>query len=151
MSTIIKIIKEKTNIPIDSNNINRASMKEIRVDRKNLNMGNSINCVHFSRNQVSWGQAGVKMGSTWKSYVNQSWCRKTKEPHCCAVLTVVEHQGFEPWTLWLRVRCSANWASVPCKMVNYGFIIVLSFNFVNEKFINNIGNYLLFKMFYVII
>ena len=39
MSTIIKIIKEKTNIPIDSNNINRASMKEIRVDRKNLNMG----------------------------------------------------------------------------------------------------------------
>ena len=64
MSTIIKIIKEKTNIPIDSNNINRASMKEIRVDRKNLNMGNSINCVHFSRNQVSWGQSGVKMGST---------------------------------------------------------------------------------------
>ena len=27
----------------------------------------------------------------------------------------------------------------------------VSFNFVNEKFINNIGNYLLFKMFYVII
>ena len=61
MSTIIKIIKEKTNIPIDSNNINRASMKEIRVDRKNLNMGNPINCVHFSRNQVSWGQNGVNL------------------------------------------------------------------------------------------
>ena len=45
-------IKEKAKMPIESNNINRASMKEIRVDRKNLNMGNSVNCVHFSRNQV---------------------------------------------------------------------------------------------------
>ena len=41
MSTIIKIIKEKTNIPIDSNNINRASMKAIRLDRKSLNIGNT--------------------------------------------------------------------------------------------------------------
>lgn len=32
-------IKEKAKMPIDSNNINTVSMKEIRVDRKNLNMG----------------------------------------------------------------------------------------------------------------
>ena len=24
---------------------------------------------------------------------------------------VVRHQGFEPWTPWLRVRCSASWAN----------------------------------------
>lgn len=38
MRTIMKKIKEKTKMPIDSNNINTASMKEISVDKKNLNI-----------------------------------------------------------------------------------------------------------------
>ena len=38
MSTIINRIKEKTNIPIDSNNINTASMKAMRLDWKKLNI-----------------------------------------------------------------------------------------------------------------
>jgi len=25
-------------------------------------------------------------------------------------ILLMRHQGFEPWTPWLRVRCSANWA-----------------------------------------
>ena len=41
MSTIINRIKKKTNIPIDWNNINRASIKAMRLDRKNLNIGNT--------------------------------------------------------------------------------------------------------------
>ena len=49
-------IKEKAKMPIDSNNINTVSMKEIRVDRKNLNMRLLRELRVFSRSQVSWGQ-----------------------------------------------------------------------------------------------
>ena len=29
----------------------------------------------------------------------------------------VRLQGFEPWTLWLRVRCSTNWATSACHLL----------------------------------
>ena len=38
ISIIMNRIKEKIKMPIDLNNINRVSMKEISVDRKNLNI-----------------------------------------------------------------------------------------------------------------
>ena len=58
MSTIINRIKEKTNIPIDWNNINRASIKAMRLDRKNLNIGNTpwttcvFQLIKFAKNKV---------------------------------------------------------------------------------------------------
>ena len=50
--------------------------------------GNEITCVHSEKRKRSWNH----------------WNSKT---------FVVDDQGFEPWTPWLRVRCSASWANHP--------------------------------------
>ena len=58
MRTIMNRIKEKTNIPIDWNNINRVSIKAMRLDRKNLNIGNTpwttyiFQLIKFAKNKV---------------------------------------------------------------------------------------------------
>ena len=42
--------------------------------------------------------------------------RTTKKPktrHFASLRPSVDRQGLEPWTPWLRVRCSTNWASGP--------------------------------------
>ena len=42
-------------------------------------------------------------------------CREKENTRKCpSVYKLVDHQGFEPWTPWLRVRCSASWAKNPC-------------------------------------
>ena len=37
--------------------------------------------------------------------------RKNRVSFLIPCFSLVHHQGFEPWTPWLRVRCSASWAN----------------------------------------
>ena len=47
---------------------------------------------------------------------------KEKPAQPCGFI-LVDHQGFEPWTPWLRVRCSASWASGPWHELLYAYFI----------------------------
>ena len=50
----------------------------------------------------------IKDSNPWhpepQSWRSTTWAIPTK-------IFLVRHQGVEPWTTWLRVRCSTNWAN----------------------------------------
>ena len=46
-----------------------------------------------------------------RKYIRVCPCRATKRKKTGLTCLFVHPQGFEPWTPWLRVRCSTNWAT----------------------------------------
>ena len=58
---------------------------------------------------------------------------KSGQPYNCPDF-LVHLQGFEPWTPWLRVRCSASWAKDANLFGTFDILTFLS-EYVNKKIV----------------
>ena len=61
-------------------------------------------------------QSPCEIGTEWneRRYPSKRMRRrrtKRKKASHSTCFSMVRHQGLEPWTPWLRVRCSTNWAN----------------------------------------
>ena len=68
-------------------------------------------------NELAHKLVGKNVGKPQKCLFSRKWKIRNLLQLLGLRMSLVDDQGLEPWTPWLRVRCSASWANHPYSFV----------------------------------